>query len=199
MPHVATETEAFTASWIESLDPEGLATPRVRIVYSPEARALAEQTLQVFDEAEMEVVVCGEMPAALLRQPAVLVLTTAEPAGVEALLRQFAQLEGDPSLGGRVYALVVRGEVMAAARARRRLADALEDLGLVDASEQQRVRHFFGDEDGMPVGGACWFADDPDRERALQAARDIVAALEEARAGWLDGPDPLLARPRPGA
>ncbi|HET7863634.1 MAG TPA: hypothetical protein VFL86_04445 [Burkholderiaceae bacterium] len=103
-----------------------------------------------------------------------------------------------PARSCRTYGLVVHGDRLRALQVRRALCERLDGSGLLDACEQARLEHFAGLDDlatapAMP----------PDGEAALEdetraAARALVHAMAEIRAGRLGTGCALLARACPG-
>jgi multimeric flavodoxin WrbA len=100
-------------------------------------------------------------------------------------------------LAGRVYGLLVHGDVAGAESARRALSDWLDGMGLVDAGTQARLDRYIGYMQPYATSH-----DDLDRDRAVQeearnVARAVANAVAQGRAKRLSVPDSKLERPRP--
>jgi multimeric flavodoxin WrbA len=100
-------------------------------------------------------------------------------------------------LAGRVYGLVVHGDVAGIEETRYALSDWLDWMGLVDAGSMARLDRFIGYYQPYATSH-----EDLDRDVAIQeevrnVARAVVNAVGELRAGKLSMPDRQLTRPRP--
>ena len=100
-------------------------------------------------------------------------------------------------LAGRVYGVVVHGDVAGVESHRRNLTDWLDWMGLIDAGAAARLDRYIG-----------YFApyynshDALDEDQAVQqevrnVAGSVVAAVNELRAGRLSAPDRHVKAPRP--
>jgi len=100
-------------------------------------------------------------------------------------------------LAGRVYGLVVHGDVAGIEQQRHALADWLDWMGLVDAGDGARLARFLGYY--RPYFSSH---DDLDEDRDLQeetrnVARAVLAGVKQLRDGTLSRPDAHLKPPRP--
>ena len=100
-------------------------------------------------------------------------------------------------LAGRVYGLVVHGDVAGIEGVRRQLTDWLDWMGLVDAGVQSRLDRFVGYYEPYATSHDALDADLPMQEEVRNVARAVANAVGELRAGRLSMPDATLARPRP--
>jgi multimeric flavodoxin WrbA len=121
-------------------------------------------------------------------------------SGKNAAKAKALELKGWPypkHLAGRVYGLVVHGDVAGIEGVRRALSDWLDWMGLIDAGPKARLDRYIGYYEPYATSH-----DALDRDRDVQAevrnvARAVVAAVREARAGRLSMPDAKLESPRP--
>ncbi|HEY9065218.1 MAG TPA: flavodoxin family protein [Burkholderiaceae bacterium] len=100
-------------------------------------------------------------------------------------------------LAGRVYGLVVHGDVAGVESQRRNLSDWLDWMGLIAAGPDARLDRYIGYYE--PYFNSH---DALDRDHAVQAevrnvARSVAAAVRELRAGRLPAPHEPLRNPRP--
>lgn len=100
-------------------------------------------------------------------------------------------------LAGRVYGLIVHGDVAGIEGSRRALSDWLDWMGFIDAGAQARLDRYIGYYEPYATSH-----DALDREEALQeevrnVARAVEKAVVELRAGRLQKAQPALSRPRP--
>ncbi|WP_422017961.1 flavodoxin family protein [Roseateles sp.] len=100
-------------------------------------------------------------------------------------------------LAGRVYGLVVHGDVAGVESQRRNLGDWLAWMGLVDAGEQARLDRYIGyfepyfdSHDTLDRDGAV-------QDEVRNVARAVAAAVAELRAGRLSVPGRGLKPVRP--
>ncbi|MGH6647292.1 flavodoxin family protein [Aquabacterium sp.] len=100
-------------------------------------------------------------------------------------------------LAGRVYGLVVHGDVAGIESQRRNLSDWLDWMGLIDAGAHAKLDRYVG------YYEPYWNSHEAlDRDTALQeevrnVARAVMNAVGELRGGRLSQPDHTLNRPRP--
>jgi multimeric flavodoxin WrbA len=110
------------------------------------------------------------------------------------------ELEGWPypkHLAGRVYGLVVHGDVAGIEGTRRALSDWLDWMGLIDAGFNARLDRFIGYYEPYASSHEALDRDEPVQEEARNVARAVMKAVGDLRAGKLSQPDHDLNRPRP--
>jgi multimeric flavodoxin WrbA len=100
-------------------------------------------------------------------------------------------------LAGRVYGLIVHGDVAGIEGSRRALSDWLDWMGFIDAGSVARLDRYIGYYQPYATSH-----DALDRDKALQeevrnVARAVAKAVIELRAGRLQKVQPKLQRPRP--
>ncbi len=100
-------------------------------------------------------------------------------------------------LAGRVYGLVVHGDVAGIEGSRRALSDWLDWMGLIDAGAHARLDRYIGycepyatSHDTLDADAGLW-------EEVRNVARAVAIAVTEARAGKLSNPGAKLKDPRP--
>jgi multimeric flavodoxin WrbA len=110
------------------------------------------------------------------------------------------ELQGWPypkHLAGRVYGLIVHGDVAGTEGVRRALSDWLDWMGLVDAGPAARLDRFIGYYQPYATSHDALDADTAVQEEARNVARAVATAVADLRAGRLSMPDAKLSRPRP--
>jgi multimeric flavodoxin WrbA len=110
------------------------------------------------------------------------------------------ELEGWPypkHLAGRVYGLVVHGDVAGIEGVRRALSDWLDWMGLTDAGPKARLDRYIGYFEPYATSHDALDRDRDVQEEVRNVARAVVTAVREARAGRLSNPDAKLESPRP--
>ncbi len=110
------------------------------------------------------------------------------------------ELQGWPypkHLAGRVYGLIVHGDVAGTEGVRRALSDWLDWMGLVDAGPAARLDRFIGYYEPYATSHDALDADTAVQEEARNVARAVATAVADLRAGRLSMPDAKLSRPRP--
>lgn len=100
-------------------------------------------------------------------------------------------------LAGRVYGLIVHGDVAGTEGVRRALSDWLDWMGLVDAGPAARLDRFIGYYEPYATSHDALDADTAVQEEARNVARAVATAVADLRAGRLSMPDAKLGRPRP--
>jgi multimeric flavodoxin WrbA len=100
-------------------------------------------------------------------------------------------------LAGRVYGVVVHGDVAGIEETRYALCDWLDWMGLVDAGPMARLDRFVGYYEPYATSHEALDRDVAVQEEVRNVARAVAVAVGEARAGRLSMPDRGLARPRP--
>ncbi|CAN5529965.1 flavodoxin family protein [soil metagenome] len=100
-------------------------------------------------------------------------------------------------LAGRVYGLVVHGDVAGIEGSRRGLSDWLDWMGLIDAGSQARLDRYVGYYAPYATSHASLDADTAMQAEVKNVARAVIHAVAELRAGKLSQPDKGLVPPRP--
>lgn len=120
--------------------------------------------------------------------------------GKKAAEAKAIELEGwgyPKHLAGRVYGLVVHGDVAGIEGARRGLSDWLDWMGLIDAGSQARLDRFIGYYEPYATSHQTLDADTAVQAEVRNVASAVANAVRELRAGSLSQPDQGLQRPRP--
>lgn len=100
-------------------------------------------------------------------------------------------------LDGRVYGLVVHGDVAGIEGSRRGLSDWLDWMGLIDAGSQARLDRYVAYYEPYATSHDALDADKPMQAEVHNVAAAVANAVQALRAGTLSRPDKHLARPRP--
>ncbi len=100
-------------------------------------------------------------------------------------------------LAGRVYGLVVHGDVAGIEGSRRALSDWLDWMGFIDAGMQARLDRYIGYYEPYATSHGALDKDVAMQEEVRNVARSVAKALVELRAGRLQTAQPILSRPRP--
>jgi multimeric flavodoxin WrbA len=100
-------------------------------------------------------------------------------------------------LAGRVYGLVVHGDVAGIEGVRHALSDWLDWMGLVDAGNQARLDRFIGYYEPYANSHDALDRDENLHEEVRNVGRAVANAVRAARNGTLVVPDAKLSRPRP--
>ncbi len=100
-------------------------------------------------------------------------------------------------LAGRVYGVVVHGDVAGIEETRYALSDWLDWMGLLDAGYLSRLDRYIGYYEPYATSHDALDRDGAVQEEVRNVARSVVAAIAEMRAGRLSRPDAKLERPRP--
>jgi multimeric flavodoxin WrbA len=100
-------------------------------------------------------------------------------------------------LAGRVYGVVVHGDVAGAENVRRVLSDWLDWMGLVDAGDRARLDRFIGYYEPYATSHEMLDRDRGVQEEVRNVARALISAVADLRAGTLPSPGAALPRPRP--
>ena len=100
-------------------------------------------------------------------------------------------------LAGRVYGLVVHGDVAGVEAHRRNLGDWLDWMGLVRAGSAAVLDRYIGYYGPYYNSHDALDADADVQEEVRNAARAVVAGVRQLREGTLAQPDRQLQRPRP--
>jgi multimeric flavodoxin WrbA len=118
-----------------------------------------------------------------------------KPAEAKAL--EMAGWDYPKHLAGRVYGVVVHGDVAGIEGSRRGLCDWLDWMGLIDAGVQSRLDRFIGYYEPYATSHETLDADKNVQEEVRNVARAVSQAVADLRAGKLSVPDKKLERPRP--
>lgn len=100
-------------------------------------------------------------------------------------------------LAGRVFGLIVHGDVAGVESQRRNLADWLGWMGLVDAGAASQLDRYVGYYEPYYNSHDALDRDEAVQEEARNVARSVVRAVAELRAGRLSRPDAGVRDPRP--
>jgi multimeric flavodoxin WrbA len=124
--------------------------------------------------------------------------TTTHGKNVAEAKQLEAQGWGYPKhLAGRVYGLIVHGDVAGVESQRRNLSDWLDWMGLVDAGPQSRLDRYVGYYEPYFNSHDALDRDEAVQQEARNVATSVVRAVAELRAGRLSQPDRDLRAPRP--
>lgn len=100
-------------------------------------------------------------------------------------------------LAGRIYGLIVHGDVAGVEGSRRALSDWLDWMGFIDAGVQARLDRYIGYYAPYATSHEALDQDAAVQEEARNVARAVAKAVVELRAGRLQAVQPKLTRPRP--
>jgi multimeric flavodoxin WrbA len=100
-------------------------------------------------------------------------------------------------LAGRVYGLIVHGDVAGIEGSRRALSDWLDWMGFIDAGAVARLDRYIGYYEPYATSHEALDRDDAVQEETRNVARAVANAVVELRAGRLSARRPALSRPRP--
>ncbi len=118
-----------------------------------------------------------------------------DPGKAKAL--ELAGWDYPKHLAGRVYGLVVHGDVAGVEGSRRALSDWLDWMGLIDAGTQARLDRYIGYYEPYATSHEALDKDVAVQEEVRNVAHSVVKAVAELRAGRLQASQPTLSRPRP--
>jgi multimeric flavodoxin WrbA len=110
------------------------------------------------------------------------------------------ELKGWPypkHLAGRVYGVVVHGDVAGTENVRRALCDWLDWMGLLDAGPQARIDRMLGYYEPYARSHQALDEDTALQEEVRNVARAVACGVAQNRAGQLTSPDSDLDSPRP--
>jgi multimeric flavodoxin WrbA len=100
-------------------------------------------------------------------------------------------------LAGRVYGVVVHGDVAGIEETRYALCDWLDWMGFIDAGIQSRLDRYIGYYQPYATSHEELDRDTAVQEEVRNVARAVANAVGDLRAGMLSRPDAKLERPRP--
>ncbi len=123
--------------------------------------------------------------------------TTHGKTVAEAKRIEQAGWEYPKHVAGRVYGVVVHGDVAGVEAHRRNLTDWLDWMGLIDAGVAARLDRYIGYFEPYYNSHVALDQDQAVQEEARNVARAVVGAVKELRAGRLSQPDKHLKAPRP--
>ena len=123
--------------------------------------------------------------------------TTHGKKALEAKALEMAGWDYPKHLSGRVYGVVVHGDVAGIEGARRSLTDWLDWMGLIDAGPQAKLDRFIGYYEPYATSHDALDADDAVQAEVRNVALAVAEAVTELRAGRLHQPGHNLKRPRP--
>lgn len=123
--------------------------------------------------------------------------TTGGKDAEKAKALELAGWDHPKHLAGRVYGLVVHGDVAGIEGVRRGLSDWLDWMGLIDAGAGARLDRYIGYFESYAESHATLDADVAVQEEVRNVARAVAVALKALRAGTLSQPDKRLVKPRP--
>ncbi|GGC73398.1 flavodoxin family protein [Undibacterium terreum] len=121
-------------------------------------------------------------------------------SGKDAKKAKELELKGWPypkHLAGRVYGLVVHGDVAGIEGVRRGLSDWLDWMGLIDAGPLSRLDRFIGYYESYAESHETLDKDLMVQEEVRNVARAVACAVGELRLGILSVPDASVEKPRP--
>lgn len=99
-------------------------------------------------------------------------------------------------LKGRVYGVMVHGDVGGIDGTRRALSDWLDWMGLIDSGFDAKLERYIGYFEPYATSHQSLDRDAGVQEEVRNAARAVAIAIAEMRAGRLKAPDRNLQRPR---
>lgn len=100
-------------------------------------------------------------------------------------------------LAGRVYGVVVHGDVAGVESVRRSLCDWLDWMGLVDAGASARLDRYIGYYEPYATSHETLDRDTAMQEETRNVARAVAVAVRQQRSGTLSVPDRAVRDPRP--
>lgn len=100
-------------------------------------------------------------------------------------------------LAGRVYGVIVHGDVAGIEASRRALSDWLDWMGLIDAGARARLDRYIGYYEPYADSHDALDADAPLWAEVRNVARAVGIAIGEVRSGRLSDPSRSLEDPRP--
>ncbi len=118
-----------------------------------------------------------------------------KPAEAKAL--EMAGWDYPQHLAGRVYGVLVHGDVAGIEESRRALSDWLDWIGFIDAGPPARLDRYIGYYQPYAASHEELDRDLAVQEETRNVARAVVKAVAELRGGRLQAVRPQLKRPRP--
>jgi multimeric flavodoxin WrbA len=121
-------------------------------------------------------------------------------SGKDAEKAKAIEMEGwnyPKHLAGRVYGMMVHGDVAGIEGTRRALSDWLDWMGLIDAGPQARIDRYIGYYEPYAQSHETLDKDAAVQGEMRNVARAVANAVKQLRAGQLRQPDGELKRVRP--
>lgn len=116
---------------------------------------------------------------------------------VKAKAIELAGWDYPKHLAGRVYGLVVHGDVAGIEGVRRSLSDWLDWMGLIDAGQSARLDRYIGYYESYAQSHEALDRDAAMQEEVRNVARALAMAIKKSRNGFMQNPDENLSKPRP--
>lgn len=116
---------------------------------------------------------------------------------VKAKALEVAGWDYPKHLAGRVYGLLVHGDVAGVENSRRMLSDWLDWMGLIDAGPQARLDRYIGYYEPYATSHEALDRDEAVQEEARNVGRAVVRAVSALGRGQLQTDHPDLRNPRP--
>jgi multimeric flavodoxin WrbA len=119
--------------------------------------------------------------------------------GKDAALAKQIELDGwdfPKHLAGRAFAVVVHGDAAGAEETRRALCDWLTSMELIQAGPSAALERYIGYYQPYATSHDELDRDEAVQEEARNAARSLVEAVRQIRAGKLRSPDEHIHPPR---
>ncbi len=123
--------------------------------------------------------------------------TTHGKKALEAKLLEQKGWDYPKHVAGRIYGVVVHGDVAGVESQRRNLTDWLDWMGLIDAGAAGKLDRYIGYFEPYYNSHDALDADASLQEEVRNVARAVVGAVGLLRAGKLEQPDRKLKQPRP--
>jgi multimeric flavodoxin WrbA len=120
--------------------------------------------------------------------------------GKDPVMAKKVELAGWPypkHLAGRVYGVVVHGDVAGIEETRRALSDWLDWMGFIDAGSMARLDRYIGYYKPYATSHGELDRDSDAQREVRNVARAVGIAVRELRAGKLSDPNAKLKRARP--
>ncbi len=114
----------------------------------------------------------------------------------EAKALEMAGWDYPQHLAGRIYGLIVHGDVAGIEGSRRDLSDWLDWMGFIDAGAQARLDRYIGYFEPYATSHEALDADLALQNEVRNVAHAVAKAVIELRAGRLQAVQPRLTRPR---
>lgn len=118
-----------------------------------------------------------------------------DPAKAKAL--ELAGWDYPKHLSGRVYGLLVHGDVAGIEESRRGLSDWLDWMGLIDAGAVARLNRYIGYFEPYASSHDALDKDLAVQEEARNVGRAVAHAVKSLRSGHLPDTNAVLTNPRP--
>ncbi|MBC7780145.1 MAG: NAD(P)H-dependent oxidoreductase [Proteobacteria bacterium] len=100
-------------------------------------------------------------------------------------------------LAGRVYGVIVHGDVAGIEDSRRALCEWFDWMGFIGAGADARLDRFIGYFEPYATSHETLDRDEAVQEETRNVARSVAKAVDELRSGRLQAAQPKLSRPRP--